>query len=504
MITYTLNDIEHYYARIKRMAGKAFEKGNFTKSLSHIDNAAYLAGVLNHWHADPELEALTGKISDKLAAEKNTSYSTGAKRWLFYDQIGKDTVLALQYLRALMAWGVEILYVSDTGYLGRKGKLILSELEACDKATIVLLDEKIGKRVKAFEQTLETIKKFGPGNALIHAPVGGAFGVAMLHALKNTVKYRIVPGDHHFYLGTSVTDYAIEFRPFGATVAMEKRGMKREQIIIQPYYPVIREAPFEGFDFDTEGKTLLFSGGTYSKILGGDEIFFRIIKKITDAHPGVVVQYNGGGTPRNRKKVKELIKKYGLEQVFHLGGFRRDLNEIMKRCDLYIGTYPSGGGLMSQYAAVNGKPILQYRTREDIMNRIEDILGVTDPGVKITFSDIDELVRQADRLIENPALRRTEGEKLRRAMITPPQFAAQLKSAVEQGKTFDGQKVKIDYPAVTAWHLNLINRYSEGIERWLVAKYLFASIWLFPKAAVNFSGNFPHMLDYIIKRITAR
>ncbi len=494
MTAYTQNDIERYYARIKRMAVRDFEKGEYVRSLRHIDNAASLAYNLNHIYADPELEALMGRISEKLVDGEKIRYPVVAGRWLFYDQIGNDTVLALQYIRALMEWGGEILYVLDPMGPDIKKGTVISELESYGKATILILDTNMERRVDAFHRTLAEIMKFGPEKALIHAPAGGAFGVAMLHALKDTVKYRIVPGDHHFYLGTSVTDYAIEFRPFGATVAMEKRGMKRERILIQPYYPVVMESPFEGFDFDAAGKTLLFSGGAYYKILGGDEIYFRIIKRITDTHPEVIVQYNGQGTARNRKKVKELINKYGLERVFHLDDFRPDVNEIMKRCDIYIGTYPLCGGLMSQYAAINGKPVLQYRTLGDEVNFIEDILGVDDPKMKVSFTDIDALVQQAEQFIESPTFRHSEGEKLRRAMITPRRFASRLKTTVENGKTFDGRSVKIDYPAETHRYLTLINEYSEVIENLLVRRYRIACVWLFSKAALKFFGNLPRVM----------
>jgi hypothetical protein len=159
---------------------------------------------------------------------------------------------------------------------------------------------------------------------------------------------------------------------------------------------------------------------------------------------------------------------------------------------------------MSQYAAVNGKPVLQYHPPGDEVNNVEDIIGVSDPAVKITFTEVEALVAQADRLIGSPALRRSEGEKLRRAIITPEQFASRLRKTIETGKTFDGPTVEIDYSLATERYMALINRYGEGVERWLAAKYKLACVWLFPKAAINFAGNLPYMLDYLIRKAMAR
>jgi glycosyltransferase involved in cell wall biosynthesis len=493
MTTYTLNDLELYYGRVKRMAHRAFERGRIGRALSHIEIAATLAYNLNYRYADPELESLMARISERLTGGAATAYPVHEGRWLFYDQITGDTVLSLQYLRALMAWGVEILYVLDTAESPRGS--VIAELRAYPKATVLVLDTRLESRVEMFGPTLDTIRAWGPARAMIHSPAGGAFGVAMLHALVSTVKYRIVPGDHHFWLGTGVTDYAIEFRPFGATVAMEKRGIERDRIMIQPYYPIIKEAPFEGFGFDTAGRTVIFSGGSYYKILGGDESFFRIAKMILDRHPDAVMQYSGWGTSRNREKVRDLLKKYRLTERLHLTGSRSDVNEVMKRCDIYLGTYPLCGGLMSQLAAASGRPILQYVDGpEDEVNRIEDIIGLDDPSARVTFASIEALAAEADRLITSPEARNAVGEKLRRAGITPAEFASRLHRSIRRGESWTGPTVPIDYSAATRWYLSLANDFSEVVEHTLVGRYRLATVWLFPKAALRFVPSLPRVI----------
>ncbi len=503
IFNYTARDIERYCARIGHTARRAFERGDTVRALARLDTLAQVAWNVNHVYTDPDAEQLMEEISASLSAGSGSPhYTVGEGRWLFYDQIGNDTVLALQYLRALMSWGVEILYVLDSPVPPRGG--VIDELSGYPGATVMVLDTNLARRVERFGETLGEIRRWGPARAMIHAPAGGAFGVALLHALSDTVKYRIVPGDHHFYLGTRVTDRALEFRPFGATVALERRGMTRRRILVQPYYPITKQAPFEGFRFDPAGRTVIFSGGSYYKILGGDERYFRIVRRIVDENPATVVQYSGWGSARNRRKVTRLVEKYRLAEAFFLDGFRGDVGEVMRRCDIYLGTCPLCGGLMSQYAALNARPVLQLKLPGEEVNAIEDIIGLRDPSVRITFDGIDSLVAHAARLIASPALRRSVGAGLRRAVITPEDFASQLRRTIENDTTWDGPTVSIDYDGATEWYLELVNDFSEVIENTLVRNYGVAAVWMFPKAAAKFTAGAPHMLRMMIRNLTKR
>ena len=45
-----------------------------------------------------------------------------------------------------------------------------------------------------------------------------------------------------------------------------------------------------------------------------------------------------------------------------------------QNCDLFLSTYPTSGGLMCQYAAKYGKPILAYRDKSDMENAVEEMV----------------------------------------------------------------------------------------------------------------------------------
>jgi hypothetical protein len=150
---------------------------------------------------------------------------------------------------------------------------------------------------------------------------------------------------------------------------------------------------------------------------------------------------------------------------------------------------------------VHGKPIVQYVTPGDEVNRIEDIIGLADPLTRVTFTDVDELVAHVDRLVANAETRRTEGEKLRRVVVTPEEFARNLRSTIESGKTFDGPTVEIDYRAATAWYLSQINDFSETIERTLARNNPFACLWRFPKAAARLVADPLPILKTLMDKI---
>lgn len=63
------------------------------------------------------------------------------------------------------------------------------------------------------------------------------FVPVMCRLPKPITRYLINLQDQTFWLGGNAIDYSIEFRPFGASVSMERRGLKREQLLMLPFYP---------------------------------------------------------------------------------------------------------------------------------------------------------------------------------------------------------------------------------------------------------------------------
>ncbi|HNZ81990.1 MAG TPA: hypothetical protein PKL43_09020, partial [Bacteroidales bacterium] len=109
---YHPRDIEKIYARIKRLAEKALQKGDFARALREYDRAAVVASNLNRFFKDDEIEDQLQALSARLVS-KSTAAPKRDNCFVFYDHIGSNYVLALQYLRALMSWEAEILYILE-------------------------------------------------------------------------------------------------------------------------------------------------------------------------------------------------------------------------------------------------------------------------------------------------------------------------------------------------------------------------------------------------------
>jgi len=76
---------------------------------------------------------------------------------------------------------------------------------------------------------------------------------------------------------------------------------------------------------------------------------------------------------------------------------------------------------MSQLAAINGKPILQYYTPGTQDDETEQALCINDK-FQISFSSEESLLIEADRLIHDEEYRNRQGERLKNAMLQPEQF----------------------------------------------------------------------------------
>lgn len=55
--------------------------------------------------------------------------------------------------------------------------------------------------------------------------------ITAFHAFPNVRKYLINLTDHAFWLGTSCTDYLVEFRNYGINVSRSKRGLPLSAIL---------------------------------------------------------------------------------------------------------------------------------------------------------------------------------------------------------------------------------------------------------------------------------
>ena len=114
-----------------------------------------------------------------------------------------------------------------------------------------------------------------------------------------------------------------------------------------------------------------------------------------------------------------------------------------------MGTCPASGSLMSQLAAINSKPILQFYLPGTPDDETEAAI-CHNQSMQISFSDEQEMLTEAKKLIDNAEYRIRRGKEINECMLTVEQFNANFKKCIE---TNESQPVfsenSIDYDALT-------------------------------------------------------
>lgn len=474
------------YDKTKRLAKRYFEKGRYSESLKYVNIAAEIAYQFNWIYRDDELEDLLAEISEKVISKRD-NFTPIQNRYVLYLAAAIDNKGEIQqYLRALMACEAELLVIVERK-CGAEGAATIAEIEAYPKAEIYSLQNNVTNVKSDAQKLYDKIVDFRPSKLFMHLWPWSGFAVAVFDALPDQiVKYQINLTDHGFWLGSKCSNYTLEFRPYGCTVSEEKRGFSRDHILLLPYYPILSEAEFQGFPaVCTEDKVIIFSGGALYKIYGGGGKYFSLVKRILDQNPQAILLFAGEG---DDGPVKAFIAENRYEDRFILLGFRRDINEVYKHSDIYLTTYPSVGGLMCQYAAVNGKPILAYNEPDAKARFIEDLICVNGT-VPLTFTDEALLAEEASKLIRDPEYRHAKGAELEKAVMTPEQFNREVGAAITENRNRRAYELQqIDYEAFFQRYLALENGYVDTFKLVIIRRFKLRTFLYFPKMAVWFLG----------------
>jgi len=501
MFPLTIKDITTTYNKIKGLAQRSFDKKDYEAAMNHISTAANVAYGFNWRYADEDFEEMLFQISEKIILEKS-EYSPVKGRMVFYDVFALDNKgLTQQYIRALMNWDVDLLFIFDGDNL-KHSTNIIKELKAYPKAEIFSIESSLSS-VSKVQILHKKILDFRPEKAFLHLHPASVVAVTLWNALPQTTRYMINLTDHAFWLGTKCIDFSLEFRDYGYTVSLEKRGLSPKQLLVQPYYPITDCQPFKGFPIElTTNSIIIFTGGAFYKIYGEKGAFFNIMAKLLEQHPQVIILLAGNG---DAKPINKFIAKNKFQDRLFLIGNRTDINYVFANCDIYLSTFPLTGGLMGQYAAINSKPILAYTTPDIRCNFAEGFLNWGDTSnFHITNTTIEGLLHEAKVLIENPKNRFIKGEENRRHVISPNEFNKQLRYLVGNNHNLNcNQTEEIDYNKFTNRYLELENCYLPIFKKIIFSRFKLSSFFLFPKVAFKslFSQTvFKTTIEFISKK----
>lgn len=475
-----IKEIKSVFDSIKILAKKEFLIGNYETSLKHIETAADLAYMFNWIYTDEELENLLTQISFALLNDSRENFTPISGRVLFYDVFALDNRgLTQQYLRALIAWQVEILFVFDGNDLSNSNK-ILEEIKAYPKAELFAVDTNLS-RVDRIKVIHNKISEYKPEKAFLHLHPSSVVAVSVWNSLEEVTRYQVNLTDHAFWLGTKCIDFNLEFRNYGCTVSYEKRNLSKDQSLIQPFYPIVECKPFIGLPLEiTEKSIKIFTGGAYYKMYGKSGKFFELLEILLSTDVNVVILIAGSG---DDAPLKEFINSNNFDKRIFILGSRPDITHVFEKCDIYLCTYPLTGGLMGQYAAVCSKPILAYTSPDIPCNFSEGFVGWNaSSDYKITHTEIDSFTEEAKLLIKSKIYRERKGLENTKHIISPKEFSQNLHDIVSTNRMQSQSVIEdIDYESFSEYYVECENKYLKQFDLFILGRFRMKTLFLFPK-----------------------
>ncbi len=437
-------EIKQSIGAFRKKALDAYKKKNLNEALYWIELCSIVGCQFNLIYEDPEIEELYVKIA-KDVNKPIVDYVPNPHRIVLYDEFCISYVLGIQWIDALAATGKEIRYVTTRPIQDDKLRAhILDRAKRYNNIDICVITE--DSSIAIGQALFKSITSFEPSQLILQMRVNSPANL-MLGALPQEIlKYNINLDDQTLWYGTHGIDYILEFRPFGASVSMQKRNFSKDKLLMVPFYPANDENAFLGFPKEcTSDKLVIFSGGDFYKTLDDDRTYWKLISQILHRWENVVFLFASKSIPEGDKAIKEFITSEGLEGRFIHITFRPDIYQVFAHCDIYMGTSPTSGSLMSQLAAVNKKPILQYYTKGTPDDETEQAI-CWNAKFQISYDNELDFMTEAERLIIDKSYRVSQGERLYDAMIKPDQFNETVKRTLETNKTqFAINEYYIDY-----------------------------------------------------------
>ena len=411
-----INDVYKVFARMKRSASCFKWLGLYDVSIKFISAACWWAYYFNITFRDDLLEALSGNFSQKL--EINEGYVSDENKVVFYDSFAYDhRGLTQQYIRALMQMKVNLLFLTDADAKSEISQGVFNELRSYKNAQINNVPRKL-KGIRRAQYIYDTILEFKASRVFMHLMPDAAETIIAMQALpKSIVRYQINLTDHAFWLGATALDYSFEFRAKGMKASKDFRKIDESRLLLCPYYPIIENIPFEGFPILQNKETIyMFSGGSAYKFIDEDKTFAHIIKRILYENPNAI-WIHAGKSKAVEEMCKDVMDESLLSRILFIGD-RKDIAEVFRHIDIYVSSYPMGGGLMSLYAAYYEKPIIGIEGDQAVL---DEIVGQLHP-IKIASESIDDLCNEAHKLITNREYRLSKAKLIHECVIDENKF----------------------------------------------------------------------------------
>ena len=419
----TISDIQRIYQLMKQNACDEYNRGRYNYAWHAMREAEALIQEFNWEYTDDELEQLLQLLAWQWIPEQAMKYEPKGDRVVVVDDWCTSYVLVLQYIDALVDAGQEILYITSKDIASSPHKNIIERISKCPKLTYHVLPQNKQPIDQWCKEVYNKIIAFAPSKVIAHISACSQFLPVIARMPEEIKTYRSNLDDQCFWVGTFVFDYVLEFRPFGSAVSRERRGIKPEQQLYVPFYPVKDGNPFGGFPELPKDSVILFSGGDFYKTLDPKYTYWNLLKRVLQENPKAVLLFaTKNGLRTQQEFLERFVKENHLEMQFYFIGFRPDINEVFAHADIFLGTCPVCGSLTSQLAAMNHTAILQYYLPNTDDDETEQALNYNNPDLQLSFSDEEAFLKEAKRLIEDKEYRKKKADLAYESTIKPEQF----------------------------------------------------------------------------------
>lgn len=428
---FSYKNFEAAFADGMRELEQAVREREYLKAIQYLRFLAMGYYQTNDRLADDQMEEITEQISRDILGE-TTVTGSNPKTVVFYDGFGHiDFVLGKIYIDALDQLGYQTTWVIHINAPSLEA--IRKYCEVKNSVTLRIIPKSpILERMRHLQ---DLIRELAPRHLFFHGTPWDICGLSVFSTVTgDTTRYLIDLTDHAFWLGKCAADCFIAFRNVGYQVETQLRGIAPEKIMILPYYPNQRKQyPYAGLPFDEAQHKFIFSGGNPYK-LEGDDTYREMVEYILSHYPEIKFVYAGVATRQEQPHplLAYLENKYP-GQFFHVD-VRQDLDEVLQRAKLYLGTYPVLGGLMTQYAVQNRCIPLCLSSKEGpIMDPKTLVLRPED--VQFVFHRKEDLLAELDRLLTDEQHYREMRDSLVGQVITPEEFAEELGQVMTEHRT---------------------------------------------------------------------
>lgn len=490
------------WQQLKLLITLAIDANNHNEAFKLLRALGYIGYRYNFLpnFVDDEADELIAKLTQSIIPHV-PQVAVKKERVVFYDYfLLENRGFTQQYLDQIIKNDFDILFITLADERDfSSDNAIIKTLNSYDKAQIYVVPY---QETKARQVALmaDKILEYAPSKVFNHNIPYDLLPVCVALALKGSgIKtYFLNISDHAFFLGKNAFDYFIDFRIYGHQLNALLRKIDQSQLLIIPTPPYLtpdKYTKFEDFPVDVTGKVVGFSGGMTYKIIDEDNTFLNLIKQLLQENPDFIFLF---ANVFGDELLQKFIKNNKLENRLILIGNRRDINEVYKRIDIYVNTYPFSGSLMMQYAIAHNKPVLSLSDEELVYVRMDKLFDKP-WNDKFIITDQKKFIEIGNNLIRDARYRKSYATELKAGIDTTEQFEdkfAQLLNDTYEQIPVDMNSFDINVDAVAAFHINMDNIF---FKEYLFLKKAFLPQDNIVKKVINYT--IPHYLLRAISRL---